>query len=109
MNPGKLRHRISIERYEQDDDGAGGRTRTWKPVASVWANAVPLKGRELVEAQQTQSEFTMRFEIRPREDIDSNMRIRFKNRVFQIVSPPINVEERDREMLLMCKELSGDE
>jgi SPP1 family predicted phage head-tail adaptor len=104
VNPGKLRHRITIQQESETSDSMGGNTIMWNDVATVWASINPLSGKEYYDAEQVQSEVSHKIRIRYRSGITSDMRIDFKGRIFKIVSPPINWEERDREMMLMCRE-----
>ena len=36
---GALRHRLVLEAVVRMDDGGGGATEVWSPVAEVWAGA----------------------------------------------------------------------
>ncbi|UOM33829.1 phage head closure protein [Acuticoccus sp. I52.16.1] len=51
MTPGagELRHRLVLEVASEAADGAGGATRTWTPVESVFAQVEPRRRRESVE------------------------------------------------------------
>lgn len=105
MNIGKLRHRITIQQLTQTPDGAGGYTKSWVPFATVWASVEPISGKEYFEAQQTQSAVTHKIRIRYHTGITPVMRIDFKGRIFGIESV-INWEERNRDMMLMCTEVT---
>lgn len=105
MNIGKMRHRITIEQKTRVPDGAGGYTESWLPFAAVWAAVDPISGKEYFEAQQIQSAVTHKIRIRYRSGIIPSMRVNFKGRIFAMTSPPINWEERNRDMLLMCSEV----
>lgn len=107
MRPGKLRHRITLQQVTRTPDGIGGYTETWTDVATVWAAVEPLRGRELFDAEQVQSEITHRVRIRYRSGVDSSMRVRFGARLFRIQSV-IDVDERHREIQLMCQEVGTD-
>ena len=43
--------------------------------------------------------------MRYQSGVDSTMRIKFGSRIFEIISPPINFEERNQEMNLLIREL----
>ncbi len=51
MTPGagELRRRLVLEVATETPDGAGGATRTWTPVESVFARVEPRRRRERVE------------------------------------------------------------
>lgn len=102
---GILRHRIAIE-YPQEVQTESGFTSTpepWPVFASVRASIEPLSGNELWRAQQVQSEATHRLRIRYLRGLNSQMRVRFCGRVFEILSV-VDLEERRIEHVLMCKE-----
>jgi SPP1 family predicted phage head-tail adaptor len=106
MKIGKLRHKITIEHEAKVSDGAGGWTEDWVAFASnVSASIDPVSGKEDFGAEQIQSETTHKIRIRYKAGITSVMRVNFKGRIFKITSPPINWEERNRDMMLMCSEV----
>lgn len=107
MKIGKLRHKITIEHKTKVSDGAGGWTEDWVAFASnVSASVKPISGKEYYDAQQNQSELTHKIRIRYKAGVTSAMRVNFKTRIFAITSPPINWEERNRDMMLMCSEVT---
>ena len=85
LYPGKLRHRISIERPgETQDPNTGEMIPGWEVVASVWAAKRPSSSREFKQSQAGQSEITGEFQIRYRDDIDATMRIVHNGKVYNI-------------------------
>lgn len=105
MNPGALRHRVTIQKPREGQSRAGQPVQEWDEVATVWAAVEPLRGREYWAAAQVQAEATTRVRIRYRKGIRPDMRVVYGGRIFQIVAPPIDPEERHREIHLMCKEV----
>lgn len=100
MNPGELRHKITLQKppeYGQAEDA-------YTDVATVWANINPISGRELFAAEQFASEITHKVRIRYRNGITPSMRVKYGTRTFEIMYV-INEYERDRIIQLMCKEL----
>ena len=104
MNPGKLRHRVTLQEKQTGDNGIGGTIIEWVDFANVWASIEPLQGRELLMAQQVNPELDTRVRIRYRDGIGSHMRVVHKSRIYELEGPPINPEERNIELELMCKE-----
>jgi len=102
MRAGSLRHRVTIQQPVVDT--AWGGATTWEEFAKVWAAIEPLRGRELIAAQQVQSETTAKITIRYLAGITPDMRILHGSRIFELTSPPIDPEERHRELQLMVKE-----
>lgn len=106
---GLRRHKVTIQSATEASDSYGGTTQTWATYATRWACIEPLSGREFFSAQQVNSELTSKISI----DYDSitaaitpKMRVTYNSRTFRIISPPINVGEANREVLLMCAELN---
>lgn len=104
MRAGELRHRVTIQQKSVTRDSFGAETVSWTDVAVVWAAIEPLQGREFFSAQQVNAEVTTRIRIRYRSGITPAMRVLFGSRAFDIQGI-INIEERNRELHLMCKEV----
>lgn len=103
MQAGKLRHKLVIQSRTEAPDSIGHMVSTWSEFATVYGSVEPLIGREYLAAQQVQSEVSHKLRIRWLNGATTKMRVLFGSRVFDINSV-LNVEERGREMLLMCKE-----
>lgn len=102
---GMLRHLVVIqeEPSESTPDGAGGRTPDWTDVFTDYGNVAPLSGRESVIAAQLTEVTSHRVLLRWRPDVNAGMRVKFGVRLLNIRSA-INVEERDRWLVLFCDE-----
>jgi SPP1 family predicted phage head-tail adaptor len=103
MRAGPLRHRIAIERVTETRDTDGSAIETWSTYATVQASIEPISGREYFAAQSTQADLTHRIVMRYLSGIIPKMRVKYRSRIFDILSV-INVEERNRELQLMCRE-----
>lgn len=99
---GKLRHRIEIQTASEAADSLGQMTKTWTTAVTRYAAIEPLSGRELIQAQQVNSEITHKVTLRYYA-VTSKMRFKFGSRYFEIMSV-INKEERNLETVCMCKE-----
>lgn len=108
MDPGKMRHRITIQRFDGALDSYGDPQwrddANWEDVATVWAAIDPVIGREFYAVEQSQSEVTHNIRCRYRPGVETAMRICFGARRFAIVSC-IDWEERHESLLIKCKEL----
>ena len=69
MGAGKYRHRITIRRYTEVEDGKGGYKTEWAPIARVWARVEGMDGREAMIASALQGISGYRITIRWRDDI----------------------------------------
>ena len=103
MKIGKLRHRIAIEQVAEIQDSDGSVIETWSAFADVQASIEPISGREYFAAQITQADVTHRISLRFIAGIITKMRVKHGSRIFDILSV-INVNERNRELQLMCRE-----
>jgi SPP1 family predicted phage head-tail adaptor len=101
-DPGKLNRRLTLEAPAESPDGAGGVTRSYAAVATLWADVDPVSARDAIEAQALGAILTHRIQIRYRADITLRHRLRDGARVFRIVAMreqhrrflDIDVEER---------------
>jgi SPP1 family predicted phage head-tail adaptor len=106
MQIGKMRRQVTLQTLgTRVDDGAAGGSIPFNDVATVWARIEPLAGRELFVAQQFDPSITIRVTIRYRTGIKPSDRIVYGTRVFDIKAPPVDPEEKHRELQLLCEEL----
>lgn len=103
MNPGILRHRITIQHPIEGRDSTGGVTVTWGTFAAVSASVEPLRGRELWAAAAINARTTTRIRIRYLKGVTPKMRVLFGARIY-LIDSVINPEERNVEYQLMCQE-----
>jgi SPP1 family predicted phage head-tail adaptor len=85
-NPGQLRSRITLEAPVESADGAGGVTRSFSAVATLWAEVTPVSAARAIEAERAGARVTHRIGIRFSSDITTKHRFRDGARVFRIVS-----------------------
>lgn len=104
MRAGRLRHRVAIQQKSVTRDSYGGETITWPGVITVWASVEPLRGDEFIEAQRAGARVDTRIVMRYQSGIVPEMRATEGSHTWDILSV-INVEERDRELQLMCREV----
>lgn len=100
---GALRHRITLENPVRTDDGGGGGSVSWQPVATLWAAIRPLRGAEYQIADRAEVRVTHEIRFRFRTDVTGEMRLRKGNRLFHIHSV-LNDQERNRWSLCLCEE-----
>jgi SPP1 family predicted phage head-tail adaptor len=91
MQSGKLRHRITPQKFVTNQDPeTGAPIKTWvnliqtTPDNGIWAEVYPLSAREFIAAQATQNEITTRITIRRRDDITAQCRILFRGKIYNI-------------------------
>ena len=83
---GRLKHRVEIQSPEKTADGMGGFTETWNQVAvrqgSIWNH----KGKEKVVAGKLTEETIWNVRIRYYEGMESGMRLKVGNTVFEVLA-----------------------
>lgn len=99
----RLRHRLTLQQVLQTPDSVGGYTASWNDVAQLWAEILPLSGREKLFAGKIQAQSTHRISIRYRNDISSSHRLVFESRIFNIRAV-MNEHERDDMLELLVEE-----
>lgn len=62
----------------------GFEVEDWIDIKTVWAAVTNLHGKEYFEAAAVQAEKTVKFIIRFIDGIDENMRIMFKDKIYNI-------------------------
>lgn len=102
MKAGPMRERITVQSKSVTRDAIGAEVVTWSDVATVWADAKPVRARELVAADQRQQEFEVRFLIRYLAGLDRENRVIWRGQPYAIVGDPIDVEARKRMLEIMA-------
>lgn len=87
VNPGKLDKRLTFQ--VKDDEAKspdGDLIEGYKDSFTVWGSFIFLKGRKYFEAAAANSEIQGETEIRYRADVNADMKIKYKNVMYDIVS-----------------------
>ena len=102
IQAGQLNKLVTIEQQDPDPD----RYQEYTPATNgkVWASIEALTGREKYEAQAIEPKATFRIRMWLWPGLTSKHRIVYDGRIFELVSPPIDVDERGVEHELMCSE-----
>lgn len=96
-DPGRLKHRLVLEAPFEAPDGAGGVTRSFVPVATVWAELVPVLARRDVPAAGLAASVTHRIVIRRGPDVTTRHRFLNGGRIFRVIA--LRDEDADRRFL----------
>ncbi len=105
MRAGAMRQRISLQKKTASRGAMGGEVISWVTQTTTWADARPLSGAESVSAEQYQSSTTVEFRIRydsaavPKPE----WRVLWGPNTYEIIAV-INVDGRNRELRLQCRE-----
>jgi len=106
MNPGELRHRITLQKKITTTNENGFNVESWEDVKTLWAAATNLHGREYFAAAAVQAENTVKFTIRYLEGIDESMRILFQGRHYNITSID-NIKYQNRYLEIKALEVEA--
>lgn len=98
LQAGELRHRITIQREVIDSESPTGdiEEKSWIDKANVWAKKQESGGGEEHNDAELREEREVVWTIRHRTDITSDMRIKHKNKEYDIVGivDPGGLQER---------------
>jgi head-tail adaptor len=118
VNASEAAQRVTVQTRTETDDGHGGFTVTWAdlPPRRRAARVKPLAGRDLERAQAVDPRISHEIGLfywrsyrtdlvggraqlvyHPTSDADDD-------RTFEIVTPPIDVDERHADLLMLCRE-----
>ncbi|WP_336799458.1 phage head closure protein [Kaistia sp. MMO-174] len=86
LDPGRLSHRVTLERPVRSGDGAGGATVDWQEVATLWARIEPVEAGERNAADRLATRVTHRITLRFRGDVEGGMRVMHRGRTLMIAS-----------------------
>lgn len=103
MQAGRLRHRLQLQQLVATQDAdAGTVAESWADVATLWAEIVPLSGRELIAAASVQASVNTRITIRWREGVVPTMRGVHAGVLYNIKAVLPDATQR-RWLTLMCE------
>ena len=102
----KFRHRMMLQVASESRDGAGSLVKTWTDLVAVMAAIEPLQGRALHDARQIQTDISNRVVIRYDSTIadlsPEDFRFTFRSKYYDVLYVT-NTDERNRELVCMCK------
>lgn len=99
----RLRHRLTLQEPVHTPDSGGGYISSWSDIAQLWAEILPVSGRERLFTGKVQAEATHRILIRYRSDVSTSHRLVFESRIFNIRSI-MNAHERNEMLELLAEE-----
>ena len=109
IQAGKLRHSVDVYKRGKTRSASGAATTSLLLIGSRRARIRTISGGETVRGEQVQADLTHEIQMRYWEDVTTEMSLTYTDprkgdRTFEI-ERIINVDERNVEMLLQCKEL----
>ncbi|HUU90888.1 MAG TPA: phage head closure protein [Phycisphaerae bacterium] len=92
INPGRLKTSVVIQHKSAGRDTKGARTaESWRTLATVWAEVLPVAGREGWNVKQIDAELTHGVVMRYRSDVTSRHRLKVGTAILNIKGPPRDV------------------
>lgn len=85
MRTEELRYIITLQKLNNTINENGFESGKWEDVVSVYAAITNLHGKEFFEAAAVQAENIVKFTIRFRNDISNDMKIKFKEKQYNII------------------------
>lgn len=105
VGSGSLRHKVQLQENQiTQDPNTGEMVSAWVTVANLWAEIVPMSGREFLAASAEQSEVRGRIVIRYRDDVTAAMRIVYRGRYYNILAVLPDAESGKEHLSLMVAE-----
>ena len=99
---------IDVQMPTKVSDNIGGYTVTWTTKYSgEYAALWPVSSRDIIQSDKMTGTITHRIRMTYKRILKSDWRIKFGNRYFAIVGPPININEANIDLELLCKETEG--
>jgi SPP1 family predicted phage head-tail adaptor len=92
--PGELDRRLVLEEPVETADGAGGVTRSYAPVTTLWAKVEPVSARGVTVADAPGATITHRIIVRRRSAITTRHRFVEGTTVYRIVTIRDDVTRR---------------
>ena len=104
MNPGNFRTRVMVQKKYLTYNTYNEPIETWKDSIELWADIINTGGGEFYAAQKLNTSTTAVFKTRYAVDIKTTDRIKYGDRIFEILF--INdVSEKHIELLISAKEV----
>jgi SPP1 family predicted phage head-tail adaptor len=109
VNAGKYRHVVTFQRLIQTPNAYGEVSKeigtNWEDAFKARVSILPVSGKQILAQEVEKGQITHRIYMRYQSGVDSTMRIVYGTRIFEIVSPPINFTELNKEIQLLVKEV----
>jgi len=105
MNAGELDTQITIQHKTVAYDTYNQPQESWVDLIVLWAAVITTGGREFYAAQKLNAETTAVFKLRYISGIKPTMRIKYGNKIYQILPPINDVENKHIELQIAAKEV----
>jgi SPP1 family predicted phage head-tail adaptor len=104
MDFSKLKNRITFLKPTNTQNATGENVSSFEEYMTVWSSVVPVTGKEYIESQKLRSETTYKIATRYIAGITTDMKIKYGDKIFEIVSV-LNLNERNIELQIVAFEV----
>lgn len=101
MRAGELRNKIEIQNYVRIENEVGEEVKQWKLYRKLWSKFYNSSVKDQLKAGKDAASIVYEIVIRYRKDIDTTMRIVYKNKNYNI-DHVVNYKEQNIETHLFC-------
>ena len=107
VRAGRLRCRVQLQTPDVVSNAFGEEVRDWRTYLTTWASIEPVRATERWNAEQSQAETTHIVGMRRpfKQTVRAGDRIVYQGRIFEIEGQPRDVFERQRLLLMNCKDM----
>lgn len=106
IDPGALRHRLTLETASEAPDGGGGLARTWTPLATLWAAIEPETPGPDVVAERAVGAVRHRVTLRTHPGVAPRRRFRTGARLL-LIDAAVDPDGRGRWLVCRCREVQS--
>ncbi len=103
MKIGGMRYKVELQRNVSKKDDEGFTQNIWQTEHTVWADIVPISGREFLQSGTETAEVTFKIYIRYLDGINADMRVKCGENIYLLTAVLGN--RRKGMLTLMAKEL----
>ncbi len=104
MSIGPMDQQITIQQNTPTQDATGQPIESWATLATVWAEYLPVSGREFWAARQVNATAVANFRIHYRSDVTRKMRVSFDGDTYNIADAAEDRRFGYKEFLLIRAE-----
>ena len=95
--------KVQLQSSTETVSATGQRVKTWTTYANVFGSVKSLRGQSYYAAQQTANETIMELYIWYRTDVQPQHRAIVDGVTYEVDSPPVNLDMKNRELLLRLR------
>lgn len=107
MNAGRLNERITLLRFVPEKSGTNQKTKgAYVPAFTVWAEVLCTQSAVRDDDGAIIYESVYRINVRKRQDIRADMRIRWRERELYLTGEPVDWKQEMFGMTLLAKEVT---